>query len=319
MIGKPITGKSFGGCVRYLVNRPEATILEAEGVRNQNARSITMDFNMQRKMRPGLGKAVGHTILSWSAEDRGKLSDERMVKVARTYMEKMGIRDTQYLIVKHTDRLHPHLHIVYNRVNNNGQTISDRNDYKRNVKACRELTETYGFYFAAGKKQVKRQRLKGADKVKYAIHDTIKEALRSARNWNDLAVALQRKGIEIHYKYRGDSGDVQGVSFGKDGMIFKGSAIDRSLSFARIEKELQQNNRLAQRTVMLHQEGQKQLSGRKQRPYIASFPGDEMQMSNSRNLLDILFESRPDELYYDPVEQAYKRRKKKEKRYKRKF
>src|SRR5687768_2262252 len=106
MIGKPIIGRSFGGCVRYLVNRQEATILEAEGVRVQSARSTTLDFNQQRQLNPGLGKAVGHTILSWSAEDKERLTDEIMASVAKEYMEKMGITDTQYLIVRHTDREH---------------------------------------------------------------------------------------------------------------------------------------------------------------------------------------------------------------------
>jgi len=41
MIGKPITGKSFGGCVRYVVDKKDAVILEANGVRMQNAASIT--------------------------------------------------------------------------------------------------------------------------------------------------------------------------------------------------------------------------------------------------------------------------------------
>src|SRR5690606_1807743 len=206
MIGKPITGKSFGGCVRYLVNRPEAHILEAEGVRIQSARSIREDFNMQRKMNPGLGKAVGHTILSWSLEDSARLTDENMAAVAREYMEMMGIRDTQYLIVRHTDAAHPHLHIVYNRVDNEGKTISDRNNYRRNVQACKDLTLKYGYHIAEGKKAVNRQRLKGADKLKFSIYDTIRQALKTCANWQELEHKLKQNGITIHYKYKGNTG-----------------------------------------------------------------------------------------------------------------
>src|SRR5690606_37167474 len=126
MIGEVITGKSFGGCLRYLMNRPEATVLEAEGVRMDSARAATIDFNLQRKMNPGLGNAVGHLILSWSKEDRPKLSPAIMAERAREYLAKMRIRNTQYLVMQHTDREHPHIHIVYNRVNNEGKTLSDR-------------------------------------------------------------------------------------------------------------------------------------------------------------------------------------------------
>jgi hypothetical protein len=88
MMGKPITGRSFGGCIRYVVDRQEAKILAAEGVRMQNASTLTQGFNLQRKMRPELGKAVGHLVLSWSKEDLTKLSDEIMVEQAKEYMEK---------------------------------------------------------------------------------------------------------------------------------------------------------------------------------------------------------------------------------------
>ena len=45
-----------------------------------------------------------------------------MVLLAREYMEKTGIKDTQYIIARHHDQKHPHIHIVYNRVDNNGRT-----------------------------------------------------------------------------------------------------------------------------------------------------------------------------------------------------
>ena len=31
-------------------------------------------------------------------------------------MEKMGIRDTKYIIGRHYDKEHPHVHIAFNRV-----------------------------------------------------------------------------------------------------------------------------------------------------------------------------------------------------------
>ena len=47
-------------------------------------------------------------------------------------MREMKITDTQYIIVRHQDREHPHVHIVFNRIDNSGKTISDRNDMYRN-------------------------------------------------------------------------------------------------------------------------------------------------------------------------------------------
>src|ERR1700761_1658493 len=165
MIGKVITGKSFGGCIRYVVQKHDAVILDAAGVRIQEASQLINDFNLQRKFNPDLGKAVGHIVLSWSVNDAAKLNDELMVMLAKEYLHKMKIRDTQYLVVKHNDREHPPIHIVYNRVDNNGKTISDNFQKQRNVQATKELTLKHGFYISLGKGQVNRQQLKGADKI----------------------------------------------------------------------------------------------------------------------------------------------------------
>jgi len=40
----------------------------------------------------------------------------------------MEIKNTQYVIVQHTDRQNPHVNIVYNRVDNDGRTITDKNN-----------------------------------------------------------------------------------------------------------------------------------------------------------------------------------------------
>ena len=241
-----MTGKSFSGCVRYVVQKPEAVVLEAEGIRTDTIPAMVADFNLQRRLNPDLEKAVGHIALSWSVHDKAKLTDQIMVERAKDYLEKMQISDTQYLIVLHRDREHPHLHIVYNRVSYEGKTISDRFQHRRNARVCREMTELHGYYLAPGKVQVNRQRLKGADKAKYALHDAIKQGLLQARNWPELESLLQVKGISIDYKYRRGTDQVQGVSFRLGELSFKGSSIDRILSYGAISRQLVQNRQQAQ-------------------------------------------------------------------------
>ncbi|WP_341831307.1 relaxase/mobilization nuclease domain-containing protein [Sphingobacterium thalpophilum] len=241
MIAKVITGKSFGGCVRYLLEREQSAVLDSAGVRDYDIKAIIADLNAQRKMRPQLGNAVGHTVLSWSNEDRAKLTVEKMAEHAREYMEKMGIMNTQYVTVLHSDKKHPHLHIVYNRVDNDGKTIGNFNHWHKSRKICREMTERYGYHLGKGKAQVNRQALRGNDKLRYAIHDAIKSVMAKATTWKQVETVLARQGIGIHYKYRSGTNEVQGISFEKDGVKFKGSAIDRKYSFASMEKQLSEN------------------------------------------------------------------------------
>ncbi len=239
MIGKVITGKSFGGCIRYVVQKHDAVILDAAGVRMQQVNQIINDFNLQRKYNPNLGKAVGHIALSWSVNDAAKLNDEVMVMLAKEYLQKMKIQDTQYLIVKHRDKEHPHIHIVYNRVSNNGKTISDNFQKQRNVQVAKELTLKHGLYLAPGKGRVNRLQLKGEDKIKYELFDAIKAASKKVKNINELKQVLAKQRIVTHLKYKSGTTEVQGISFSKGEYKFKGSEIDRSLSYAKLSHAIE--------------------------------------------------------------------------------
>ncbi|MET4139681.1 relaxase/mobilization nuclease domain-containing protein [Pedobacter sp. UYP1] len=237
MMGKiPKAGKSFKGCVEYCVLKNDAEILDANGVRIDQVAHITSDFNMQRKMRPSLGQAVGHIALNWSPEDAPKLTDELMVNIAKEYLQKMNITDTQVLMIRHHDTKHPHLHLIYNRVDNQGKPISDAYQRWKNVKASKALTLKYSFHMGEGKAKVNRPQLKGADKVKYELHDKIKAILPKVISMDELQKQLGKQGIGMMYKYKSGTAEVQGVSFTKGKYQFKGSEIDRSLSYGKMSK-----------------------------------------------------------------------------------
>ncbi len=240
MIGKVITGRSFGGCIRYVIQKQDALILEGAGVRVQETNQTINDFNLQRKYNPNLGQAVGHIALSWSINDQSKLNDEVMVNMAKEYLQKMKIQDTQYLIVKHQDRDHPHIHIVYNRVDNNGKTIADNFQKQRNVKVCKDMTLKHGLYMSPGKEQVNRKQLKGQDKIKYELFDAIKSASKKVKTLNELKQVLTKQGIGMLYKYKSGTNEIQGISFSKGEYKFKGSEIDRSLSYAKLSQAIEQ-------------------------------------------------------------------------------
>lgn len=241
MIGKiPKPGKSFGGCIEYNVLKKDAAILYADGVRIDKITHTIDDFNMQRKMNPCLGQAVGHISLSWSPEDKERLNDEKMVSIAKEYLQKMKIQDTQVLIVKHKDRAHPHIHIVYNRVNNNGKTIADNFQHLKNIKISKELTLKHGMHIGQGKQKVNRPQLKGIDKLKYELHDTIKAASKKVSNMVQLKHELAKQGIGMQFKYKSGTLEIQGISFSKGKYMFKGSEIDRSLSYGKLSKTIRE-------------------------------------------------------------------------------
>ena len=250
MIAKNIKGTSFSGVISYMLRKREgkAKVLQANGVRSSLPNDIAHDFNLQASMRPSVQKPVCHTILSFSAHDSERLTDATMVKIANEYLHEMGYGDTQSLIVRHSDRQHPHIHICINRIGNDGKTISDRNEKYRSTKICRELTERYSLTIGDGKQEVNRPRLRGGDKLRYEIFDTIKEILPQSQNWKDFVAGLEQQDITTRFKTKGNTNVVQGIIFEKDGCNFSGSKIDRSCSFSRLNEEIERNSHKQEKT-----------------------------------------------------------------------
>ena len=244
MIAKIMKGSGFKGVINYILDPKKGTeLIDCSGVWTDSISHIAQSFIDQTKLNPRVGKVVGHISLSFSVQDSSKLSNDFMAQMAREYMEKMGIKDTQYIIGRHFNKEHPHIHIAFNRIDNNGKTISDRNDRFRSEKICKELTAKHGLYFADGKEKIKEHRLKEPDKTKYEIYQALKAEIARCRDWKALLAHLKKQDIDVHFKYKGNSQEVQGIIFEKNGYHFNGSKVDRGFSYSKIDFALQQNNR----------------------------------------------------------------------------
>ena len=244
MIAKIMKGSDFKGVINYILDPKKGTeLIDSSGVRTESINHIVQSFIDQTELNPRVSKVVGHISLSFSAQDSSKLSNEWMAQIAREYMEKMGIKDTQYIIGRHFDKEHPHVHIAFNRIDNKGKTISDRNDRLMSEKICKELTAKYSLYFAGGKENVKEHRLKEPDKTKYEIYQALKAEITRCRDWKTLLSHLKMQDIGVRFKYKGNSQEVQGIIFEKNGYHFNGSKVDRGFSYSKIDFALQQNNR----------------------------------------------------------------------------
>lgn len=238
MISKFLKANSFYHTCRYVCQKKGAQVLLAEGVRGHDFRLMAEDFQSQQQMRPGKGKAGAHLILSFHPDD--KPSDELMQRMAQKYLDRMGLQNTQIAIVKHTDTHHPHLHILVNMVNNEGQAIPDSWIGLRGKKVAQELTQEHRLIPAVQKnlKATHLESLNEMEATKYEIYQTIAAALSHCRTLEELEFHLRVRGIEAKYKYKGRTGERQGISFKKGNLCFKGSEIDRNFSLGKLQKTL---------------------------------------------------------------------------------
>jgi|ERR1035437_1425089 hypothetical protein len=245
MISKVITGRTFYAACRYVcMDQKRAVVLEAEGVRDYNYKLMATDFEMQRELRPSLGKAVFHGILSFYPGE--KIEDKMMIEIAKEYLQKLGITATQYAITKHTDKNHSHMHIIANLVNNNGEVIKDSWIGLKGKKISQQLTRKYGLKEAVSKNLslTNLEALNEKEASRYIIYQTIINKLPKCKNLEDLKNLLVKENIETLYKFKGQTNELQGISFNIGNYKFKGSEIDRKFSLKNLERIIHQQQKL---------------------------------------------------------------------------
>lgn len=257
MIIKPKMNKSFPAMCRYALQEknPEkkAEVLVAHGVRTDSAAHMAEDFNTIRSMRPGLGKAVLHVVLSFPKEEAGRLTNETLNQVVQDYLKEMKIKaaNTQWAVIRHHDKAHPHLHLIVNRVDLNGQTVSDKFCRLRSLEASKQLEKKYGLLEADGigrkhareigptpaqAKATTPREVRAADwkRARHDIGRVLDYTRPLARNFTELGNALRPHGIELELTRRKD-GSPMGVVFVLDGHRVKGSQLSKECGAGRLE------------------------------------------------------------------------------------
>lgn len=240
MIGKVfLTAKGFGETCQYVRReQSQSQVLAAEGVRVHDLRLTVADFEWQRRLMPDKENPVFHAALSFPPEERP--GDALLVEIGRKYMQKIGMEDTQYAFVKHMDKEHLHVHIVANRVNNDGEPIGKGLIIVRSMKAARELTEEYGLRMHQGKRleRTHLEALHGPDVKRYRIYSAISDVLPHSRNLGDLEERLLERGVAVRYRCHPETGERQGISFRLENHSFKGSQVDAGFSLKGLERTL---------------------------------------------------------------------------------
>lgn len=165
MIAKITKGKGFRGLAEYLAQTPNGERrgqLLATNMSGSTPREWAKEFGLVRRMRPTLGKAVFHASLSPSPDDP-PLTDEDYGRIARQFMAGMGFpEDAPFVVIRHDDQSHPHIHIAASRVTPTGEVVSDARDFQRAEAIVREIEAGHGLRAVVpsrtAKKRIQQQR-----------------------------------------------------------------------------------------------------------------------------------------------------------------
>ena len=104
---------------------------------------IRKEVNLVCAMRPNLSRYVYHTSLNFSNDELQALNNDKLKAIAEDYLFAMGFKNNQYMIFRHYDVNHPHIHLLVNRIGFDGNVVSDSNNYRKSERILRALEYRY--------------------------------------------------------------------------------------------------------------------------------------------------------------------------------
>src|SRR5690606_22309256 len=175
------------------------------------------------------------------------VSNEKMLAVAREYMEQMGFDDNPYFIFRHHDSNHPHCHILALRTKFDGSTVSDSNNYKRSEKIVRQLERKYGLQQAVAsdlsilrapdKDELEMVRRTARASRKMVLQEKVNTALLKSSTLKTFITHLEQAGVQVHFN-QPSTGRVSGITYFMDDFRAKGQALGNRYKWANIIKTL---------------------------------------------------------------------------------
>jgi hypothetical protein len=271
MIGKVMHNSSFRATTRYVIEKSGATLIGGS-VAGDSVKELVAEFMWSNDLNPGLKHPVWHMSLSLPHDEH--LSDEQFSDLATQYFAGMvlladdhklvadrdrfqqrraefvldGLSEYQYLVARHSDQEHDHVHIVASRINlNTGNGVELWRDKTRNQKILRCLEVEYGLTqvqnsWDVGKKsatkgQLEKQATTGEASIQSRLQDLIEQAAIGQPEMPELFERLMRQGVEVRHGWT-RTGKSKGISYSLEDVAFAGNQLGQRYSFPGLQKHL---------------------------------------------------------------------------------
>jgi len=243
MIAKMIKGRGFRGALEYDLQAGKSVLLDTN-LSGRTPRTMAKEFGEVRALRPTLGKAVLHVALSVPPGEH--LTDAQWRAVGQRYLAHMGFTDNQYVITRHTDTDHEHIHIIATRITFAGEVVSDSQDWKRQEALMREIERDYGLTPVAPSREVERKApTKG--EIEYAVRigqPSLKQqlqglcdaAMRDCHSFSNYVERLEVVGVDVIPTVQLNGAKLSGLLYRLDGQLMKGSDLGKAYSPAGLAK-----------------------------------------------------------------------------------
>lgn len=249
MTANMIKGKGFRGALRYNMEKVEKNVAEVldHSFVEVSEKSIMKEIQMIKVLRPNLKKYFYHTSINFPPSE--DLTNKTMTQIGQDYLKESGFTQHQYIMFRHRDAGHPHLHILVNRIGYDGKVMSDSNDFALCEKILRELEMKYNLTEVISSKEAK-ERAMTKDELemmkrtnvpsnKIALQIIIKQVMedRPKLTTNKFISRLEAKGVNILFN-QASTGYVSGISYSYKGMNVTGSKLGNNFKWPSIKNSI---------------------------------------------------------------------------------
>lgn len=207
---------------------------------------IRQEVDLLRQLRPGLNRYVYHTSLNFAQED--KLDNKQLKSIALQYLEANGYINNQYLIFRHHDADHMHLHLLVNRITFDGDVVSDSNNYKKSEAVLRQLEQEYsltpveastrGQQRAAKKDELEMVMRTNRPSDKMVLQELLRKILTEENvTLSGLVNRGERAGVHFLFN-RASTGRISGITYFYRDFKIKGQALGNRFKWAELIKSI---------------------------------------------------------------------------------
>ena len=242
MIANQVKGTGFRGTLAYVLGKDGADKIGGNTL-GESVAELSAEFSESRKLRPNMTRAVYHTSLSLAAGER--LSDEKWNEVTKSYLDQMGFQGSQYVVVRHKDTPHDHIHIVASRVRmTDGSVVSESQDYKRSEGILRGIEKEYGLKQVTPSREVDHRApshgelelaRQGVPSIRLRLQSLVDGAITDRPTMSTFLSRMDDNGVSV-IPNQAATGHISGVTFLLDGEPMKGSDLGRGYTWAGLQK-----------------------------------------------------------------------------------
>lgn len=232
MVARFISGKSIKGALRYneeKVQKGKAKCIAAVGYPADNGQ---LNFAQKLARLENLAALndrvkVNCIHVSLNLDPSEILSDDKLLQIADAYIGRTGFEGQPYLVYRHFDAAHPHIHIVTTNIQPDGKRIALHNiGRNQSENARKEIEKMFGLVPAESKKKKQEVYLKpvaiskavyGKSETKSAVSNIVREVIRC---WKFTSLA-EYNAILKRYNITADNGKDGSRMREKEGLVYR--------------------------------------------------------------------------------------------------